>query len=73
MESTSALCDYAGQQLLLTGRILTPEEIVARLEAVTAADVQRVAGEVLGRGLRGAVVGPFKAEARFEALLTESV
>jgi predicted Zn-dependent peptidase len=69
LESTSALCDYAGQQLLLTGRILTPEEIVARLEAVSALDVQRVAGEVLARGRRGAVVGPFKSEARFEAVL----
>jgi predicted Zn-dependent peptidase len=69
LESTSALCDYAGQQLLLTGRILTPDEIVSRLDAVTADDVQRVAGEVLARGLRGAVVGPFKSEARFEAVL----
>ncbi len=34
LESTSALCEYAGQQLLLQGRIIEPEELVARLEAV---------------------------------------
>ena len=66
LESTSALCEYAGQQLLLQGRIIEPEDLVARLEAVEAADVSALAGRVLAAGLRAAVVGPFRSEARFE-------
>jgi predicted Zn-dependent peptidase len=69
LESTSALCEYAGQQQLLTGTILEPEEVIARLDAVTAADVQRVAGRIAGQGLRAAVVGPFRGESRFQAAL----
>jgi predicted Zn-dependent peptidase len=66
LESTSALCEYAGQQLLLQGSILEPDELVARLEAVDAAQVQALAGRLLASGLRAAVVGPFRSETRFE-------
>jgi predicted Zn-dependent peptidase len=66
LESTSALCEYAGQQLLLQGSILEPEELVARLEAVDAAQVQALASRLLTNGLRAAVVGPFRSEAKFE-------
>src|SRR4029077_4834860 len=66
LESTSALCEYAGQQLLLQGHILTPEELVSRLEAVDAAQVSALAGRLLSSGLRAAVVGPFRSETKFE-------
>ncbi|HYL72213.1 MAG TPA: pitrilysin family protein [Candidatus Dormibacteraeota bacterium] len=69
LEGTSALCEYAGQQLLLTGRILTAPEITARYDDVSAADVRAAAREVLSNGLRCAVVGPFKSETRFAAAL----
>ncbi len=70
LEGTSALCEYAGQQELLTGTILSPDEVLARYDAVTAADVRRVAADILGGGLRGAVVGPFQGSARFAAALS---
>ena len=66
LESTSALCEYAGQQLLLQGEIIEPEELVARLESVEAAQVRELAGRLLSAGLRAAVVGPFRSETRFE-------
>ncbi len=66
LESTSALCEYAGQQLLLQGTIVEPEELVARLESVDADQVTALAGRLLSAGLRAAVVGPFRSEARFE-------
>jgi predicted Zn-dependent peptidase len=69
LESTSALCEFAGQQELLTGEILTPDELLARLDAVGAADLVRVARRVLDGGLRGAVVGPFRDENRLFAAL----
>lgn len=70
LESTSALCEYAGQQLLLTGSILDPADIVAGLEAVTADDVRDIARRLLAAGLRGAVVGPFRSVTRLEGLLS---
>ena len=70
LESTSALCEYGGQQLLLQGRIIEPKELVARLEAVEAADVTALASRMLASGLRAAVVGPFRSEARFERAIT---
>jgi predicted Zn-dependent peptidase len=69
LESTSALCEYAGQQELLLDRILEPEQMVQQFDTVTAADVQRVAAHILNGGLRGAVVGPFRSQARFAAAL----
>jgi predicted Zn-dependent peptidase len=66
LESTSALCEYAGQQLLLQGEIIEPEELVARLESVEAGQVSELAGRLLSAGLRAAVVGPFRSETRFE-------
>jgi predicted Zn-dependent peptidase len=65
LESTSALCEYAGQQLLLQGKIVEPDELVARLESVDAAQVSDLAGRLLDAGLRAAVVGPFRSETRF--------
>jgi len=69
LESTSALCEYVGQQELLTRRILTPDELVARLDAISAEDVRRVAARILDSGLRGAVVGPFRDETRLAAAM----
>ena len=69
LESTSALCEYAGQQLLLTGAIMQPAEIIERLEAVTAEDVRAAAQRLLASGMRAAIVGPFTGQARFEAAL----
>ncbi len=65
LESTSALCEYAGQQQLLQGEIIEPDELLARLEAVDAAQVRALAGRLLTSGLRAAVVGPFRSETRF--------
>jgi predicted Zn-dependent peptidase len=66
LEGTSALCEYAGQQLLLQGKIVEPDELVARLESVDAVQVSELAARLLGAGLRAAVVGPFRSETRFE-------
>ena len=69
LESTSAVCDYAGHQLLLTDSIVEPAELVARLDAVTADDVQQAARDVLSQELRAAVVGPFRSTTRFEEVV----
>ena len=50
LESTSALCEYAGQQLLLQGKIVEPDELVARLESVDATQVSELAARLLDIG-----------------------
>lgn len=60
LESTSSMCTYLGQQQVLAGEILTPAEVVAAVEAVSADDVRRMARETLAAGLRGAIIGPFR-------------
>ena len=58
-ENAGALSEFLGQQLLLTGEIMDPDAVIARLGAVTAAEVQAVAGSLLEqRGWRLAAVGP---------------
>lgn len=47
-ESTSARCEHLANHLLLFGRALTPQEIVAKVNAVTPADVARVARQIFG-------------------------
>jgi len=69
LEGTSSLCNYLGQQELLTDEILLPDEVVRRIDAVTADDIKRVARRLLDGGMRAAVIGPFRAPERFESLL----
>jgi predicted Zn-dependent peptidase len=69
LEGTSSLCNYLGQQELLTDEILLPDEVLRRIDAVSADDVMRLARRLLDGGLRAAVIGPFRAPERFESLL----
>ena len=55
---------------MLEGSAIEPEELLSGLDAVTAADIQRVAQDVIGsHGLNLALVGPFDDEERFAKLL----
>ena len=58
-ESTSARCENAARQLLIHGRHVPQEEIVARLEAVTSDDMRRCAGRLFCNGRPTvATIGP---------------
>lgn len=69
-EDTRSMAAWHGVQETLRGEIKTMDEIVQRIDAVTAEDVQRVAKGLFARerALLG-VVGPYKGEARFARLL----
>ncbi len=71
LENTQAVASWAGGQELLLGRILTVEEVVENIEAVTSQQVQEMAQELFQPAkLRLAVVGPYEnQEDRFKALL----
>jgi predicted Zn-dependent peptidase len=71
MEDTRAVSGWLGGQEILSGEIETPDDVVARLEAVTTEDLQRVARELLRREkLNLAVVGPHRSDKRFLPLLS---
>ena len=67
MEETSAVAAWLGTGESLLPRILTVEEVVERLEAVTPDDLLRVARRCARPDqVRLAVLGPFRSRSRFE-------
>jgi predicted Zn-dependent peptidase len=69
LESPHATIMFGLRREVLEGRAVEPDEVLAGLDAVTVDDLRRVAGDVLGGGLRLAVIGPFEEPERFERLL----
>ncbi len=60
MEDTSSRMSRLGKGELVYGEQLTVDEVIARIDAVTADDIREVASEVLADGRLGlAVIGPF--------------
>jgi len=71
MEDTRSVSGWLGGQEILTGKILTPEDVVARLDSITTDDLTRVVSDVLRNDkLKLAVVGPHRSDRRFAALLS---
>jgi predicted Zn-dependent peptidase len=70
LEDSRNVSGWMGGQEILTGEILTVDEVIAVIEAITARELQRLAGELLAGGrLRLAVVGPVKPDEPLEDLL----
>jgi predicted Zn-dependent peptidase len=69
LESSSSRIEQLGRQMLIYGRPLATEEIVARIEAVDAAAVRRVARRIAGAGKPTiAALGPLDRLAPYEAV-----
>lgn len=70
LEETNALAMYTGGQALLKNEVMTPEEISDQIEAVTAAEVQAVAEELLDPAKRALVLlGPQRSPKAFAKLM----
>jgi predicted Zn-dependent peptidase len=70
MEDTAAVAAWLGTGESLLPRILTVDEVIERLEAVSAEDILRVARRCARPDqVRLAVLGPFRSRLRFERLL----
>lgn len=70
MEDSRNVAGWVGGQEILTGRILSLEQIVSIIDAITAEDLKQIAEELLvGSQLRLAVVGPIAADKPLEELL----
>ena len=70
LESSMAVADYYGEQEVIHGSVLTPEEVLCEMRAVTLADVHKAARNILApSNLAMAIIGPFDDPAKFESLL----
>ena len=70
MEETGAVASWLGTGESLLPRILTVDEVIERLDAVTVEDLLRVARAYVRPDLaRLAVLGPFRSRLRFERML----
>ncbi len=70
METSDELASFYGGQEIVTRTTLTPEEVFAKVDAVTSEDVQNVARDIFKDGLLNlALIGPIKERERFEEIL----
>ena len=74
MENSSALAEWYAKQWSLKGTADTPEEQLAKLDAVTRDDIKKVAQEVIQFDkMKVATIGPFKDESVFTQAIQEAV
>jgi predicted Zn-dependent peptidase len=70
LETSDELAGFYGSQEILTKKLLPPDELIARMKNVKAADVRRVARDIFkNRGLNMAVIGPYKNSKKLEKIL----
>ena len=70
LEDSRSVAGWMGGQEILTGRILSVDQVMSIIDAITAEELQRLAKELLvGEQLRLAVVGPVPPDEPLEELL----
>ncbi|MBI2123635.1 MAG: insulinase family protein [Candidatus Wildermuthbacteria bacterium] len=70
LESSDAQASFYGTQELLENKVLTPEEVYGKIQAVKAEDIRRLAREIFQNSrLNLVVLGPFKKKEAFQKLL----
>lgn len=70
LETSDELAVYYGQQELFREKIITPKELVKRIEAVTAEEVRSVAKDIMkNNNLNLAMIGPSKDKKPIEKIL----
>jgi predicted Zn-dependent peptidase len=63
MEDTSSRMSWLGKSELTRGEILSVDQVIQRVDAVTEEDLRALAKELLGDGLSAlALIGPFDAD-----------
>lgn len=71
LETSDAVAMYYGEQEVMKKALLTPEEIMSKIQAVTAKQIQEVAkGIVKNKNLNLAMIGPFEKADEFKKILT---
>ena len=71
LEDSRAVASWVGGQEATYGRIETPEEGIAHIDAVTAEDVQQLADELIRDDrFNLALIGPYASSGRSDELLS---
>ncbi len=70
LETSDQLAGFYGGQEILTREIIGPQDLIKKIQAVTAEEIAAVAGEIFqNQKLNLAVIGPFKEKEKFEKIL----
>jgi predicted Zn-dependent peptidase len=70
LETSDELSSFYGGQEIITGKVVPLDEIIKKIKAVTAKEIQAVAKFIFENSkLNLAVIGPYKEEARFKKIL----
>ena len=70
LETSDELASWVAMQEILKKEILTPEQVFAKVDAVTVADLSSVASDIFQPAkLNLALIGPFKEKGKFEKIL----
>ncbi len=70
LETSDALATYYGGQEVVKKPLMSPEELIAKINAVTAEQIQSVAKDLFkNESLNLAMIGPYKEAKEFEELL----
>jgi predicted Zn-dependent peptidase len=70
LEDTGSRMSRLGKGELVHGELLSVDEVLARVDAVTLAEVQAIAGELVAQPWGLGVIGPFKNDSDFAALVS---
>jgi predicted Zn-dependent peptidase len=71
LEDSRSVASWVGSQEATYGEIMTPEQIMERIDAVTAEDVQQLAGELIRDDrFNLALIGPYTSRDEFAGLLS---
>jgi len=71
LEDSRSVSGWIGGQEVLTGEILTVDQVISMIDEVTAEELQKIAEELmLGDKIRMAVVGPIDPDEPLEDMLT---
>jgi predicted Zn-dependent peptidase len=68
LESSSARADQMARHLIAYGRIIPPAEIIARVDAITLADVRRVGRRIMASAPTLTALGPVRTLPSFESI-----
>ena len=71
LEASDDVAEFLGGQEVIEGNVLSPEDILDKIDKVTAGEIQELAREVfLPENMNLAIVGPFENKEKFEKLLS---
>ena len=70
LESTNHVCDFFGEEMILLGKVRTPNQVYENIDQVSANDITNLAQKIFQpQNLNIAVIGPYKSDSKFAKLI----